>query len=207
MIFSSNMTRFQHLHCRWKVLKWLPTLISGSSSRMCQMFLRLCCHVMLFVCYSWISELCIMFQVADAILGNQMFTHYDRAHIAQLCEKAGLLQRVSYMWLFLAFKIITSRSENDHFGQVCHYHIVYALQAYMCFYCRVVCLFVFLYFMLNLYDWFVQWPFKIPLLCLKVKLMCTQIKKMCRILQLGCYTIPSVAQSKTRQCVETAMST
>nr|XP_018914111.1 PREDICTED: clathrin heavy chain [Bemisia tabaci] len=32
-------------------------------------------------------------QVADAILGNQMFTHYDRAHIAQLCEKAGLLQR------------------------------------------------------------------------------------------------------------------
>ncbi|VDD80563.1 unnamed protein product [Mesocestoides corti] len=32
-------------------------------------------------------------QVADAILGNQMFTHYDRATIAQLCEKAGLLQR------------------------------------------------------------------------------------------------------------------
>lgn len=34
-----------------------------------------------------------MLQVADAILGNQMFTHYDRAHVAQLCEKAGLLQR------------------------------------------------------------------------------------------------------------------
>lgn len=32
-------------------------------------------------------------QVADAILGNNMFTHYDRAHIAQLCEKVGLLQR------------------------------------------------------------------------------------------------------------------
>lgn len=32
-------------------------------------------------------------QVADAILGNQMFTHYDKAHVAQLCEKAGLLQR------------------------------------------------------------------------------------------------------------------
>lgn len=32
-------------------------------------------------------------QVADAILGNQMFTYYDRPHIAQLCEKAGLLQR------------------------------------------------------------------------------------------------------------------
>ncbi|XP_006902589.1 PREDICTED: clathrin heavy chain 2 [Elephantulus edwardii] len=32
-------------------------------------------------------------QVADVMLGSQMFTHYDRAHIAQLCEKAGLLQR------------------------------------------------------------------------------------------------------------------
>ncbi|TFK26167.1 clathrin heavy chain 1 [Coprinopsis marcescibilis] len=32
-------------------------------------------------------------QVADAILGNDMFTHYDRPRIANLCEKAGLLQR------------------------------------------------------------------------------------------------------------------
>ena len=32
-------------------------------------------------------------QVADSIMGNQMFSHYDRAHIATLCEKAGLLQR------------------------------------------------------------------------------------------------------------------
>lgn len=32
-------------------------------------------------------------QVADAILGNQMFSHYDKARIAQLCEKAGLPQR------------------------------------------------------------------------------------------------------------------
>ena len=32
-------------------------------------------------------------QVADAIMGNQLFTHYDRPHIASLCEKAGLLQR------------------------------------------------------------------------------------------------------------------
>jgi clathrin heavy chain len=32
-------------------------------------------------------------QVADAILGNNMFSHYDKAHIAQLCEKAGLFQR------------------------------------------------------------------------------------------------------------------
>lgn len=32
-------------------------------------------------------------QVADAILGNEMFSHYDRAHVAHLCEKAGLFQR------------------------------------------------------------------------------------------------------------------
>jgi clathrin heavy chain len=34
-------------------------------------------------------------QVADAILGNDMFSHYDRPRIAQLCEQAGLYQRVS----------------------------------------------------------------------------------------------------------------
>ena len=32
-------------------------------------------------------------QVADAILGNEMFSFYDRAHVAHLCEKAGLFQR------------------------------------------------------------------------------------------------------------------
>jgi clathrin heavy chain len=32
-------------------------------------------------------------QVADAILGNEMFTHYDRVYIGQLCERYGLLQR------------------------------------------------------------------------------------------------------------------
>jgi len=32
-------------------------------------------------------------QVADAILGNEMFSHYDRPRIAQLCENAGLLTR------------------------------------------------------------------------------------------------------------------
>lgn len=34
-------------------------------------------------------------QVADAILGNEMFSHYDKPYIAGLCEKAGLYQRVS----------------------------------------------------------------------------------------------------------------
>jgi len=32
-------------------------------------------------------------QVADAILGNDMFSHYDKARIGQLCEQAGLFQR------------------------------------------------------------------------------------------------------------------
>ncbi|EPQ56784.1 hypothetical protein GLOTRDRAFT_21533, partial [Gloeophyllum trabeum ATCC 11539] len=32
-------------------------------------------------------------QVADAILGNEMFSYYDRPRIANLCERAGLLQR------------------------------------------------------------------------------------------------------------------
>jgi clathrin heavy chain len=36
-------------------------------------------------------------QVADAILGNEMFTHYDRVLIGGLCEKAGLYQRVSFI--------------------------------------------------------------------------------------------------------------
>ena len=33
-------------------------------------------------------------QLADAILGSGVFTHYDRPRVANLCEKAGLLQRV-----------------------------------------------------------------------------------------------------------------
>jgi len=32
-------------------------------------------------------------QVADAIMANEMFTHYDKPRIAMLCEKAGLMQR------------------------------------------------------------------------------------------------------------------
>jgi clathrin heavy chain len=32
-------------------------------------------------------------QVADAILGNEMFSHYDKARVASLCENAGLLTR------------------------------------------------------------------------------------------------------------------
>lgn len=31
--------------------------------------------------------------VADAILANGMFSHYDQPRVAQLCEKAGLYTR------------------------------------------------------------------------------------------------------------------
>jgi clathrin heavy chain len=36
-------------------------------------------------------------QVADAILGNNMFSYYDKARVAKLCENAGLYQRVSVL--------------------------------------------------------------------------------------------------------------
>jgi len=32
-------------------------------------------------------------QVADSILGQNMFSHYNKQHVAQLCEKVGLYQR------------------------------------------------------------------------------------------------------------------
>jgi clathrin heavy chain len=38
--------------------------------------------------------------VADAILANGMFTHYDRPCIAQLCEKAGLYLRALQVSIF-----------------------------------------------------------------------------------------------------------
>ena len=40
-------------------------------------------------------------QVADAILSNNMFSHYDRPRIALLCEKAGLFQRVCDLYYLL----------------------------------------------------------------------------------------------------------
>jgi hypothetical protein len=38
--------------------------------------------------------------VADAILANGMFSHYDRPRIAQLCEKAGLYLRALQVLTF-----------------------------------------------------------------------------------------------------------
>ena len=44
--------------------------------------------------------------VADAILANGMFSHYDRPRIAQLCEKAGLYVRALQVKLVLAIHFI-----------------------------------------------------------------------------------------------------
>ena len=46
-------------------------------------------------------------QVADAILGNEMFSHYDRPYIATLCEKAGLYQRVSLLFFFFLSLVLS----------------------------------------------------------------------------------------------------
>ena len=51
-------------------------------------------------------------QVADAILGNEMFTHYDRPRIANLCEKAGLLQRVCLVSPYMLLPNLINRRWN-----------------------------------------------------------------------------------------------
>ena len=43
-----------------------------------------------------------------------MFTHYDRAHIAQLCENAGLLQRVRVIYLQTSQGIVLRFVINLH---------------------------------------------------------------------------------------------
>ena len=44
-------------------------------------------------------------QVADAILDRDMFHHFDKCHIAQLCERTGLFER--------AFEIYKDCGENE----------------------------------------------------------------------------------------------
>ncbi|XP_044985487.1 clathrin heavy chain 1-like isoform X1 [Hordeum vulgare subsp. vulgare] len=56
--------------------------------------------------------------VADAILANGMFSHYDRPRIAQLCEKAGLylraLQVSIFAWLQFWFFLFGSLSNYSY---------------------------------------------------------------------------------------------
>jgi hypothetical protein len=71
----------------------------------------------------WLREMNILHapQVADAILGNEMFSHYDKPYIAGLCEKAGLYQRVwpgllIYLrhWNFTLIFMISSELLSTH---------------------------------------------------------------------------------------------
>eukprot|EP00850_Spirogloea_muscicola_P015188 SM000114S24151 [mRNA] locus=s114:187416:198058:- [translate_table: standard] len=50
--------------------------------------------------------------VADAILANGMFTHYDRPRIAQLCEKAGLYTRALQVRFGACFKPYVFQTES-----------------------------------------------------------------------------------------------
>ena len=52
-----------------------------------------------------------------------MFTHYDRAHIAQLCENAGLLQRVSIQYI-LAVKDTKNLKKNWLPSTVIHVSVI-----------------------------------------------------------------------------------
>lgn len=58
--------------------------------------------------------------VADAILANEMFSHYDRPRIAQLCEKAGLYIRALQHYTDLADikRVIGHASQMDQQGVV-----------------------------------------------------------------------------------------
>ncbi|KAB1217632.1 Clathrin heavy chain 1 [Morella rubra] len=62
--------------------------------------------------------------VADAILANGMFSHYDRPRIAQLCEKAGLYMRALQVNVFLCedpdihFKYIEAAAKTGQIKEV-----------------------------------------------------------------------------------------
>ena len=64
--------------------------------------LKLC--LLIFVAQVLEINLVTFPNVADAILANGMFSHYDRPRIAQLCEKAGLYVRALQVGLLLAMQ-------------------------------------------------------------------------------------------------------
>ncbi len=53
-------------------------------------------------------------QVADAIMGYEMLTHYNKPYIAQLCEKAGLFQRVCAPKQQQAFLCVSDVQANQY---------------------------------------------------------------------------------------------
>jgi clathrin heavy chain len=60
------------------VLWWMSSKLSIFHVQMCLLEMNLTCAP----------------QVTDAILSSEMFTHYEHPRIANLCEKASLLQKV-----------------------------------------------------------------------------------------------------------------
>lgn len=53
--------------------------------------------------------------VADTILNNRMFSHFDRAHIAELCEKCGLYKHAIELYTDLKdFKKLVELIVNTH---------------------------------------------------------------------------------------------
>lgn len=84
-------TGHQRDHCRPACWRWTSCMLHRWTHLNCTLE---GIYIIDLLCIFLRSTLLhVLVQVADAILGNQMFTNYDRAHIAQLCEKAGLLQR------------------------------------------------------------------------------------------------------------------
>ncbi|KAE9389774.1 ARM repeat-containing protein [Gymnopus androsaceus JB14] len=71
-------------------------------------------------------------QAADAILGNEMFTHYDCPWIANLYKKAGLMQRVCYLnsqlWLTNYFSRLTTEQSMSCLQEMLHVNICQNLQ-------------------------------------------------------------------------------
>ena len=52
------------------------------------------------------------------LVGNEMFSHYDRPRIANLCEKAGLLQRVSFSVQTLKSQLINLDQALEHYEDI-----------------------------------------------------------------------------------------
>lgn len=69
--------------------------------------------------------------VADAILANGMFSHYDRPRIAQLCEKAGLYVRALQVKCLHSFSAVALHGHlHVHFSHYINFKISLFLQHY-----------------------------------------------------------------------------
>ncbi|TFY80376.1 hypothetical protein EWM64_g3637 [Hericium alpestre] len=77
-------------------------------------------------------------QVTDAILGNEMFSHYDRPQIANLCEKAGYYEdladikcavtHTNVLWLVNYFSHLTTKQSMTRMQEMLHVNMRQNLQ-------------------------------------------------------------------------------